>query len=247
MISSRAELGEYCLVKLGKPVIKINVSDGQVNQRIDEAIQVWREKHYDATERLWLGYAITQEDLDNGYITLPPTVHVVDKIMALDSIYSAYSQDRLFGYRYQFITANLSPFQPMDMINYYLNMMSLSDMNDLVTTTERFEFTKHKRKLNIYRGFEDLAVGSIVCIHVYRYLDEAVDSDMWNDKWLKAYSTALIKQQFGQNMKKHGEIQLLGGVTVNGQQIFDEATTEIEKLEEQLTDTYQEPVDFFIG
>lgn len=69
----------------------------------------------------------------------------------------------------------------------------------------------------------------------------------WNDKWLKRYATALIKQNFGQNMKKHGEIQLLGGVTVNGQQIFDEATQEISDLEEELRSTYEEPVDMMMG
>lgn len=247
MINNREDFANYCLTKLGKPVIKINVSDSQVSDRIDEALQLWREKHYDATEKIWLGYAITANDLLNGYITLGQDIHSVDKIMSLNSVYSAYSQDRLFGYRYQFIVANLSPFQPMDSINYYLTMASISEMNDLVTVNERFEYTKHKNKLNIYRGMEDLQVGDIICIHVYRYLDEINDPQMWDDKWLKQYATALIKRQFGENMKKHGEIQLLGGVTVNGQQIFDEAMLEIEKLEEQLTEIYQEPVNFFIG
>lgn len=246
-ISNRTQFIEYCLRNLGKPVIRINVAPEQLEDRVNEAIGVWHEKHFDATEKGWVAYQLTAQDILNGYITLPDDIHQVDELIPMSTLYNYNCSDNLFSYRYQFVLQNLSPFQPLDMLNYYLTMTSLNEVNDLVNTVPRFEFTKHKNKLMIYRGFENLEEGSIICFHVYKKIDPDLDPLAWEDKWLKQYATALIKRNWGSNMKKHGEIQLLGGVTVNGQQIFDEAVTEVQQLEEQLRDTYEEPVDFFTG
>lgn len=245
-IANKEEFGEYCLRRLGKPVININVAPEQVEDRIDEAVQVWQEKHFDATEKEWVGYALTEEDITRGYIILPPDIHIVDEMIPMSTIYRE-DKDILFSYRYQFMLSNISPFQPLDTLNYFMQMTSLNEVNDMVNTTERFEFTRHKNKLHIFNSMKDISVGEVMCFHVYKYIDPTTNPSVWNDKWLKAYATALIKQQFGQNMKKHGEIQLLGGVSVNGQQIFDEAVLEIQALEEQLKDTYEEPVSFTVG
>jgi hypothetical protein len=246
-ITSRAEFGEYCLRRLGKPVININVAPEQVDDRIDEAIQAWHEKHYDATEKLWVGYALTAQDIANGYITLPDSIFQVIKMVDMSSLYNKNNFDGVFSYQYQFMLQNLSPWQPLDMINYVLTMESINTVNDLVNVTNTFAFTKHKNKLLIHNGLKDMEEGKVICFYTHQYINPDEVPKAWNDKWLKAYATALIKQQFGQNMKKHGEIQLLGGVTVNGQQIFDEATAEIEKLEETLQNDYQEPIDFFMS
>lgn len=246
-ITTRADFAEYCLRKLGKPVIRINVSQSQVDDRIDDAIQAWNDKHYDGTEKSWIGYALTEQDILNGYITLPSDIMTVDQMIPMSTIYKEHGTDSLFSYRYQYMLQNLSPFQPLDMLNYYMTITNLQDVNDMINTTERFEFTKHKSKLMIYRGLETSKVGEVITFHVFKKINPEVTPDAWNDKWLKRYATALIKQNFGQNMKKHGEIQMLGGVSVNGQQIFDEATAEITDLEEDLRSTYEEPIDFFMG
>lgn len=246
-ITTKAEFGQYCLRKLGAPVIRINVADVQIEDRIDEAIQVWHEKHFDATEKTWVAYKLTADDIARGYIILPDDIHVVDKLIPMSSVYNRNSSDGIFSYQYQFMLTNLSPWQPLDMINYYITMTHLGEMNDLINTTERFEFTKHKNKLMIYNRIKSMEVDSVMCFHVHKKIDPNTDAAAWEDKWLKQYTTALIKQQWGSNMKKHGEIQLLGGVTVNGQQIFDEAVAEIQQLEEQLRETYEEPVSFQLG
>ena len=246
-IVDRNAFGMYCLRKLGAPVIRINVSPDQIEDRIDEAIQVWHEKHYDATEKLWVAYKLTADDISSGQITIPSDIHIIDAMIPMSTIYNKNNSDGIFSYQYQFTMANLSPWQPLDMLNYYITMTHLGEMNDLINTTERFEYTKHKNKLIVYRGFSNMKVDDTMCFHAHKKILPDTDSAAWEDKWLKQYATALIKQQWGSNMKKHGEIQLLGGVTVNGQQIFDEATIELKELEEALTATYEEPVSFQLG
>ena len=59
--NSRANLKEYCLRTLGKPVIEINVDDDQVEDRIDEALQYFAQYHYDGVERMYLKHQITQQ------------------------------------------------------------------------------------------------------------------------------------------------------------------------------------------
>lgn len=245
--TDKASFGEFCLRKLGKPVITINVSPDQVEDRIDEALQVFSEKHYDATEKEWVAYRLTAEDLANNYITVPDDILVIDKLLPLESVLSTMRRNGAFSFEHQMILDNLSPFQPLDMINYTMVMTGLEEINQMLNVEETFEFTRHKNRLKIHNTMKRFVVGSVVCFHAYRVIDPETNPYVWNDKWLKQYATALIKQQWGSNMKKHGEIQLLGGVTVNGQQIFDEATQEIQQLEEQLTETYTEPPGFFIG
>lgn len=246
-IANREEFAEYCLRKLGKPVIRINASASQIDDRIDEAIAAWNEKHYDGTEKTWIGYTLTQEDILRGYITLPDDILVVDQIVPMSTIYKEHGSDALFSYRYQYMMSNMSPFAPLDTIDYYMNMVNLNDVNDMINTTERFEFTKHKSKLMIYRGMASSKIGEVLTFHVFKKINPDNDPSAWSDKWLKRYATALIKQNWGSNMKKHGEIQLLGGVTVNGQQIYDEATAELDQLESDLRDTYEEPVSPMLG
>ena len=65
--------------------------------------------------------------------------------------------------------------------------------------------------------------------------------------WVKDYATSLIKKQWGMNMSKFQNVQLPGGVTLNGEKIYSDALEELEKLEEQLRSTYEEPPMDMIG
>ena len=65
--------------------------------------------------------------------------------------------------------------------------------------------------------------------------------------WVKEYTTALIKQQWGANLIKFEGLQLPGGVVLNGRQIFDDATTDIDKLRETIRMEHEMPPDFFVG
>ena len=84
-------------------------------------------------------------------------------------------------------------------------------------------------------------------VDAYSAIDPETYTDIYNDMFLKKYTTALIKRQWGINLKKFEGIQLPGGVTMNGQQIYQEAVEEIKQLEEEMELKYEKPVDFFVG
>jgi hypothetical protein len=86
-----------------------------------------------------------------------------------------------------------------------------------------------------------------IVIDCYRALNPNDFTKMYDDIWVKKYTTALIKKQWGQNLSKFEGIQMPGGVTFNGRQLYDDAVQEIDKLEESLMTTYSLPPLDMIG
>jgi hypothetical protein len=85
---------------------------------------------------------------------------------------------------------------------------------------------------------------------VIRGYKKVVEDDcdiLWNSSWLKSYATALVKKQWAQNLKKFEGVSMPGGVTLNGQQIYDDAEAELEKLGEDLELKYSFPPKMIIG
>ena len=64
--SSRQELVDYCLRRLGAPILEINVADEQIDDLVDDALQYFQERHFDGVERMYLKYKITDQDIDRG-------------------------------------------------------------------------------------------------------------------------------------------------------------------------------------
>ena len=93
----------------------------------------------------------------------------------------------------------------------------------------------------------DVTAGDFIVIECYRKLDPTTYTDIFNDIYLKRYTTALIKRQWGANLSKFEGVQMLGGVTLNGAKIFEEAQQDIEKLEEQIQLAYELPPNYMIG
>ena len=94
---------------------------------------------------------------------------------------------------------------------------------------------------------EDVNVDDYLIIECYRKLDPTAYTDIYNDIYLKRYTTALIKRQWGSNLSKFEGVQMLGGVTLNGAKLFEEAQADIEKLEEQIQLAYELPPNYMIG
>ena len=93
----------------------------------------------------------------------------------------------------------------------------------------------------------DVSVGEYIIMEAYKILDPNSWTDVYNDRFLKRYATALIKKQWGNNLKKFAGIQMPGGVTLNGEQIYNEAIGEINVLENEAQSTYVEPPNFMVG
>ena len=67
--SSRQGLIDYALRKLGAPVLEINIDDDQIDDLVDDAIQIFNERHFDGVEEMFLKHEFTQDELDRGKAT----------------------------------------------------------------------------------------------------------------------------------------------------------------------------------
>jgi hypothetical protein len=313
--SSRAELKEYCLRKLGKPVIEINVDDDQVDDRIDEALSFFEDYHFDGTEKIYMKHQLTAEDINRRWIYAPDAVTFVTGVFPFDDSNASIN---MFDLRYQLRLHDLYDFTSVSYVSYEITMQHLRTLQLLFSGTPQFRFNRKQNKVFLDIDWvRDVQPGNYVIIECYRTLNPqtitltgtcattagantvvgtgtifdqqvlendfvtfgtetlqidkinsptsitvrgpftttqtgvsmtaAGYSDVWNDRFLKKYATALIKLQWGNNLSKFAGIQMPGGVTLDGVRIMTEAREEIAKLEEEMQIINVLPSEIMMG
>ena len=247
--NSRATLIEYCKRRLGDPVIEINVDEDQLEDRVDEALQYYREFHSDATVRTYLKHQVTAQDVTNEYITLANNIVFVSKMFPLQS--SFQSSRNFFDIKYQMMLNDIA-----DLMNfagdlaYYEQMQQYLSLLDMKLNGQpQVQFSRKQNRLYIFGDFQDddINEGDYIVAEVYTEINDSDHTSIFNDMFLKEYTTALIKQQWGQNLIKFNGIQLPGGVAINGREIFEDAQKEIAEIEEKSFSTYELPPFDMIG
>ena len=245
--NSRTTLIDYCFRSLGAPVIEINVDDDQVDDRIDEALQFYQTYHSDAIEKVYLKHQITQTDVDNGYI---PVNDLVTDVIKVFPIRETYSSADMFDVKYQMHLNDIFSLGFLGSLTEYVMAQQWLSLLDLVIDSDdkHLSFERHKNQLRIHMDWaNEVIVGEYIIIECYRIIDPDTYTDVYNDYFLKKYATTLIKRQWGMNLLKFEGMQMPGGVTFNGRQLFDDATAELEKLEEEARLNWEQPVDFMTG
>ena len=313
--TTRATFKDYCLRRLGHPVIQINVDDDQVEDRIDDALQFFEDYHFDGCEKIYMKHQFTQADIDRRWIYVPDPVIFVMSVQGFDDSNSSIN---MFDLRYQLRLHDLYDFTSVSYVSYEITMQHIRSLNLLFSGTPQFRFNRKQNKIFLDIDWtQDLLVGDYVIVECYRALkpdtstltgtvtatttsktvtgtgtvfdqqilegdviniagqEVQVDkilspttltlvnaigsnvtngnitvtgtSDVWDDRFLKKYATALLKQQWGTNLKKFGNIMMPGGVTLNGKEIWDEATLEIKEVEEDIFQFNSLPSEIVTG
>lgn len=244
-VTTREELRDYCLRRLGSPVIEINVDDEQIEDRLDDAFQFYREYHYDAVEMVYLKHQITANNLINGYVELSDMVVGVNRVLPFTN---KTTGNNLFSLQYQILINDLYSLMSTDLIYYSQVKSHIELLSQVLSGVKPVRFNRHMNRLYVDMSWDDnLDAGDYVIIEAYRILDPDVYRDVYNDMFLKKYATALIKRQWGENLKKFSGVELPGGVTINADKIYEDALSEIAKIEEEMQDRFELPTDFFTG
>lgn len=267
--SSRQELIEYCLRKLGKPVLEINVDDDQINDLVDDALQYFHERHFDGIERVFLKHQLQPGEKDTiksgiqtsvanssvgvstvtwqestNFLKLPDTVIGVNSVFKVDS--STISSG-LFNIKYQIFLNDLYYYGALDLLNYAMVKTHLEDISRILTPDVQLRFNKKQHRLYLDIDWKQVDDDTWIILDCYRIVNPADFPKVYNDYWLKRYLTALIKKQWGQNMSKFNGVQLPGGITLNGRQIYEDAERELDDIEMKLKTEYELPPLDMIG
>lgn len=249
---NRQGFSEYCLRNLGSPVIDINVAEEQISDRIDEAMEVFQKHHYDAIEKTYMLYKITNDTITNNSIPLSSDIVGVISVSCnsisntlLDwttNLGSSY-RNMLYDIYFNPITSSYS-----SLGNYTMMMIRVADINFLLAKQLSWNFHQYMNKVVIHDTISEvLKVDDYILLEVFKVINPSTYPNVWADRWLQSYATALIGRQWGNNLSKYAGVQLPGGVTLDGDKIFDRYQNEIEKLEEQLDLKFTLPPDFIVG
>ena len=267
--NSKATFKEYIKRKLGAPVLEINVDDDQFDDRMDEALQYFREFHYEGSIKCYLKHQITQEDVDRsktnetstatdskdssitasfsegkGFIPMPSAVVSVIQIFPFDNV----ATNNMFDIRYQLRLNDLYDFSSTSVIHYQMTMEHLDFLSHILVGEKPIRFNQHQNRLYIDMDWENkVDVDNFLIIDCYRKIDPSSFTDIFDDIYLKRYVTSLIKRQWGANLSKFSGVAMLGGVTMNGEQIYTQAIEEIQRLEEQIQLSFETLIDYMIG
>ena len=258
--TTKATFKEYCLRALGKPVIDINVDDDQVDDRIDEAVQYFAQYHVDGVERMYLKYLVTAADITrmttdtsesvtansvttaykraDNFLVVPSSVISVVNVFPL----SDRANLNMFDVRYQLRLNDLYDFSSTSIVHYEMTMRHLDFLDHILVGEKPMRFNHLSNRLFIDMDWgTDITAGEYLIIEVFRKLDPDTYTDIYDDIYLKRYATTLIKKQWGQNLSKFSGTAMLGGVTLNGPELFSTAIQEQRQLEDEIRLNYEEP------
>ena len=268
-LASRDDIIEYAYRRLGDPVIEINVDHHQAEERLDDALQFFTERHFDGVERGLFQYQLTQDDIDNGFIDMDslgavngasgatassaPTGKDVVSVVKIHRF--GKGTTNMFDVRYQMalndyfgINRNLFQGTGMGIAGYDSTKRYISLLEQIFEPEKMIRFNKVTNRLHIDMSWaEDVTVGKYLVIEAYVTLNPTIFTEIYNDILLKKYFTALLKLQWGSNLSKFDNVALPGGATMRGGEIMREAQEEIIRLEEEVRLTYELPIDFMTG
>jgi hypothetical protein len=243
--TSRATFKEYCLRKLGKPVIEINVDDDQIDDRIDECIRYYWDYHFDGTEKTYYKQAVTDQIKSDKYITLPENIIGAIRVFQIGD--PSIRASDMFNIRYQIALNDLYQLTTVSLLPYYMAMQHLGTITELLVGQQPIRYNRHTNKLYVDMDWTKIDVGQFLLVEAYEVIDPDTYTDAWGDRWLQEYTTQKIKYQWGSNLTKFTGLQLPGGVQFNGEKILDDAEKAIEKLEQEMISSYSLPVSDMIG
>ncbi len=316
-LSTRQGLIDYCLRRLGHPVIEINVDEDQISDRIDDAFQHWNEYHFDGVERAYIKHKLTgstltltgsatfeagetitggtsgakttvhksssgtsvvyekpstaevfeanevitgsnsgttatiqsisKGDIENGYIPIGNEVLNIVRVFKFGALVGSKS-DGLFDVDYQFALNDLYNLLSADITYYSMVKTHMNLLENIFRNERPIRFNRKTNRLYLDTDMDGtFDIDNYIVAEAYSIIDPATFTEVYDDMFLKRYATALIKRQWGENMKKFGGIALPGGVTLNGDQIYGEAIQEISIIEDEMQMKYELPPMMMTG
>lgn len=241
----RQTFREWCLRRLGQGAVNVDVTRAQVDDRIDYSLKKFADYHFDGSMHTYVAHQISQDDVNNSFFPVPDSV--LEVIAIFDTV-STLLGGGIFNLKYQFALSNFQNlFRMIDLSNYVIVLQNLQMLEEILVGKIPIRFNRFERNLYVDTDWTTFNVGDFLILDCYTVVDPDTYTGVWGDQWLQRYATEQIKQQWGNNTKKFGQTQLLGGLVYTGQQMYEEATTEIEKLESRLINDFSPPVIDMIG
>ena len=274
--TSRGQLINFGLRKLGYPVLEINLDTDQIHDALDDTIQMYQERHYNGIERMYLKYKITQDDIDRGKADGTTGVGIVtttgiqtsnvtvtsnfyensnflavpDHVIGVNRIFkfdTSSISGGMFSIKYQLFLNDLYYFNSINLLQYSMTKTYLEDIDHLLTTEKQIRFNQRQDRLYLDIDWGAQQEDDFLVIDCFRALDPEEYKQVYNDPFVKKYFVALMKKQWGMNLIKFRGTKLPGGIELNGREIYDDGVRELEALTSRMAQDFETPPLDFIG
>jgi hypothetical protein len=226
--ATRTDFKNYCMAKVGMGAFRVNITNQQLDDRVDEALKFWWDYAIDGSEKVYYKHAITQPDIDSQSITLPDNIIGAVRIFDIGVLTSSVANP--FNLNYQIALNDLYTLSSSSMVPYYAMMVQLEFIEQMLIGQKPIRYNRVTNILHVDMNWQAIPVGGYILVEAHQVVDPEVFTKAYGDRLLQNYATALIKQQLATNLgKTDGEMQ--GGIKVNYQKLWDEAAEAIEKYE----------------
>ena len=236
--NNREEFKALILRKCGLPVIELEIDDEQVEDCIDEALKYFYDYHYDGSEKVFVPYRLTAQDVTNQYITISENIHFITKIIEINN---RFLTNNIFGIRYQLALNDLFNISAGALSDFQNTMRHVELLSEMFAVRPGLTFNRFTNRLKITAKWgTDLKEDDWIVMECFRIMDPEIYPDVWNDRWLTNYTSLLVRRQIGLHLMKYN-ITLPGNVTYNGEQIYNIANEEIRLMEEKMLNDFSIP------
>jgi len=246
-LKSEIDLKNYIANKLGQGIVRVDITDDQYSAIINDTIQRFYEEIQDGVEEQTLIINIPKSTGMTGIneITLDDTIMSISEMYYADGAPSTNSSIDPFNanyimadiYRHSINTASTSG--TMSLV--YVAKTYFEELANMFNRDIAYDFNTFTKKLNINQSLKNDIV--LACT-VYKAISS---TNLYSHQFVKRYSVALAKEQWGTNMLKYNGAVLLGGMEMNGQFYIDSAEKDMEKIEEDIWSKWNEPLGIYVG
>jgi len=232
----RANINSFTATDKGSVQDNIELEEG-TSTTGDTTGDLLLEDGFKVLDETSTGATTTWTETEN-YLVVPSSIISVINVFP----FSDRSNLNMFDVKYQLRLNDLYDFSSTSIVHYEMTMKHLDFLDHILVGEKPYRFNQHMNRLYIDMDWEEAVdADEFMIIECYRKLDPTTFTDIFDDLYLKRYATSLIKRQWGQNLSKFSGTAMLGGVTLNGPELFSSALAEQQKLEEEIRTTYEEP------
>ncbi len=182
---------------------------------------------------------------NSNYLAIPPEVIGCTKVFHFDG--SNTITNNMFSVKYQLFLNDIYYWGATELLTYAMTKTYLEDINFLLTTEKQIRFNQRQDRLYLDIDWSSMTEGDYLIIDCWRAMNPNDYTRVWNDSFLKPYTVALIKKQWGTNLLKFQGVKLPGGTELNGRQIYDDAEKDLNRIREIMSNTYELPPLDMIG
>lgn len=247
-IGSRDEFSAYCLRRLGNGAINIEITQDQIDDCINQALEFFEVRYTGMMTETWLTVRLTTQDATRSWFQAPPGWLSVNYLYDPQRDSGQSTVDDFDNLNYRLANSDFFNFSwtaASDMVtSFHLFQEKINLIKLYFSPETRYRYNPTTGQVTLTRG--QLDPGHLFVMQGYVTLDPAVTPDIYNDPWLKKYGTAIMGIQWGANVSKYDGVQLPGGITLNADKIYDRYETQRKELEEEFNSSMESPPQFFM-